>query len=457
MAKQTLAFTCSACGASHKKWAGRCDTCGEWNSIQEEAPLSAGPKGKTIGATKGRKIELSDLTTKDAPLPRSNCGIEELDRVLGGGLVPASAILVGGDPGIGKSTLLLQATAKFALTGKKAIYVSGEEAASQIRMRAQRLGLTKAPVQLASETNLRDILTTLEAERPDLVVIDSIQTMWVDHIDSAPGSVSQVRAVAHELTTFAKKRGVAVILVGHVTKDGQIAGPRVVEHMVDTVLYFEGERGHQFRILRAVKNRFGPADEIGVFQMTGSGLEEVTNPSALFLSDREKPAPGSVVFAGIEGTRPLLVEIQALVAQSALANARRTVVGWDSGRLSMILAVLESRAGVSFAGMDVYLNVAGGMRISEPAADLAVAAALISARLDKSLPGDLVIFGEISLSGGLRPISQAEARLKEAKKLGFSGAFAPSRMKLASTSGMTVKKVNDVATFITDCFGDIEA
>ncbi|MDR6264294.1 MULTISPECIES: DNA repair protein RadA [Rhodobacterales] len=457
MAKQTLAFTCSACGASHKKWAGRCDTCGEWNSIQEEAPLAAGPKGKTIGAAKGRKIELSDLTTKDAPLPRSNCGIEELDRVLGGGLVPASAILVGGDPGIGKSTLLLQATAKFALTGKKAIYVSGEEAASQIRMRAQRLGLTKAPVQLASETNLRDILTTLEAERPDLVVIDSIQTMWVDHIDSAPGSVSQVRAVAHELTTFAKKRGVAVILVGHVTKDGQIAGPRVVEHMVDTVLYFEGERGHQFRILRAVKNRFGPADEIGVFQMTGSGLEEVTNPSALFLSDREKPAPGSVVFAGIEGTRPLLVEIQALVAQSALANARRTVVGWDSGRLSMILAVLESRAGVSFAGMDVYLNVAGGMRISEPAADLAVAAALISARLDMSLPGDLVIFGEISLSGGLRPISQAEARLKEAKKLGFSGAFAPSRMKLASTSGMTVKKVNDVATFITDCFGDIEA
>ncbi|MBR9862773.1 MAG: DNA repair protein RadA [Rhodobacteraceae bacterium] len=457
MAKQSLAFSCSACGASHKKWAGRCDACGEWNSIQEQAPLAAGPKGKTIGATKGRRIELSDLTTRDAPLPRSNCGIEELDRVLGGGLVPASAILVGGDPGIGKSTLLLQATARFAMTGKKAIYVSGEEAASQIRMRAQRLGLTKAPVQLASETNLRDILTTLEAEKPDLVVIDSIQTMWADHIDSAPGSVSQVRAVAHELTTFAKNRGVAVILVGHVTKEGQIAGPRVVEHMVDTVLYFEGERGHQFRILRAVKNRFGPADEIGVFQMTGSGLEEVTNPSALFLSDREKPAPGSVVFAGIEGTRPLLVEIQALVAQSALANARRTVVGWDSGRLSMILAVLESRAGLSFAGMDVYLNVAGGMRISEPAADLAVAAALISARQDTSLPGDLVVFGEISLSGGLRPISQAEARLKEAVKLGFSGAFAPSRMKLASTSGMTLKKVNDVATFIADCFGDIEA
>ncbi|MCO4824048.1 MAG: DNA repair protein RadA [Amylibacter sp.] len=456
MAKQSLAFTCSSCGASHKKWAGRCETCGEWNSIEEQAPLAAGPGTKTLGATKGRKVALSDLTTEDKPLPRANCGIEELDRVLGGGFVPASAILVGGDPGIGKSTLMLQAAAKFALTGKKAIYVSGEEAASQIRMRAQRLELTHSPVQLASESNLRDILTTLEAEKPDLVVIDSIQTMWVDHIDSAPGSVSQVRAVAHELTTFAKRKGIIVILVGHVTKEGQIAGPRVVEHMVDTVLYFEGERGHQFRILRAVKNRFGPADEIGVFEMTGSGLEQVTNPSALFLSDREKPAPGSVVFAGIEGTRPLLVEIQALVAQTSLANARRTVVGWDSGRLSMILAVLESRCGLSFQGMDVYLNIAGGMRISEPAADLAVAAALISARQDTSLPGDLVIFGEISLSGGLRPISQAEARLKEAKKLGFSGAFAPSRMKLASTSGMNVKKVDDVGTFIADCFGDIE-
>ena len=455
MAKTSLAFSCASCGASHKKWAGRCDACGEWNSIQEQAPLAAGPGTKTLGATKGRKVQLSDLKTEDKPLPRANCGIEELDRVLGGGLVPASAVLVGGDPGIGKSTLLLQAAAKFALTGKKAIYVSGEEAASQIRMRAQRLDLTHSPVQLASESNLRDILTTLEAEQPDLVVIDSIQTMWVDHIDSAPGSVSQVRAVAHELTTFAKRKGIAVILVGHVTKEGQIAGPRVVEHMVDTVLYFEGERGHQFRILRAVKNRFGPADEIGVFEMTGAGLDEVRNPSALFLSDREKPAPGSVVFAGVEGTRPLLVEIQALVAQSALANARRTVVGWDSGRLSMILAVLESRCGLSFNGMDVYLNIAGGMRISEPAADLAVAAALISARQDTSLAGDLVIFGEISLSGGLRPISQAEARLKEAKKLGFSGAFAPSRMKLASTSGMNVKKVDDVGSFIADCFGDV--
>ena len=457
MVKSTHSYSCSLCGASHKKWTGRCDACGEWNSVQEQEPLAAGPGTKTLGATKGCKITLSDLQTEDKPLLRAKCGMDELDRVLGGGLVPASAILVGGDPGIGKSTLLLQATAKFALAGKKAIYVSGEEAASQIRMRAQRLDLSHSPVRLASESNLRDILTTLDTERPDLVVIDSIQTMWIDHIDSAPGSVSQVRAVAHELTTFAKRKGIAVILVGHVTKEGQIAGPRIVEHMVDTVLYFEGERGHQFRILRAVKNRFGPADEIGVFEMTGSGLKEVLNPSALFLSDREKPAPGSVVFAGVEGTRPLLIEIQALVAQSSLANARRAVVGWDSQRLSMILAVLESRCGVSFSGMDVYLNIAGGMRISEPAADLAVAAALISARQGTSLPAHLVTFGEISLSGGLRPISQAEARLKEAKKLGFRDAFAPSRMKLASTSGMNVKKVEDVGAFIANCFGDLQA
>jgi len=419
--------------------------------------LAAGPSGKTLGAGKGRKVALGDLSDIDKPLPRMASGIDEFDRVLGGGMVPASAILVGGDPGIGKSTLLLQAAASFARSGKKAIYVSGEEAPSQIRMRAQRLDLTDAPVKLAAETNLRDIITTLEAERPDVAIIDSVQTMWADHVDSAPGSVSQVRATAHELVTFAKRRGVAVILVGHVTKDGQIAGPRVVEHMVDTVLYFEGERGHQFRILRAVKNRFGPADEIGVFEMTGSGLQQVTNPSALFLSDRENKTSGSVVFAGMEGTRPVLVEIQALVAQSPLATPRRNVVGWDSSRLSMILAVLESRCGIGFGNMDVYLNIAGGMRISEPAADLAVAAALVSAREDKPLDADTVVFGEISLSGALRPIAQADNRLKEAKKLGFSAAIAPSRMKLAGESGMKVQTVDDVGSFITACFGEIDA
>jgi DNA repair protein RadA/Sms len=281
--------------------------------------------------------------------------------------------------------------------------------------------------------------------------------MWADHVDSAPGSVSQVRATAHELTAFAKRRGISVVLVGHVTKEGQIAGPRVIEHMVDTVIYFEGERGHQFRILRAVKNRFGPADEIGVFEMTGAGLEQVTNPSALFLSERDAPASGSVVFAGIEGTRPVLVEIQALVAQSPLATPRRNVVGWDSGRLSMILAVLEARCGVGFAGMDVYLNIAGGMRISEPAADLAVAAALMSARQDQPLPTDTVIFGEISLSGALRPISQADARLKEARKLGFSGAIAPQSIKPVSSADFTINKLSDLDDFIVEVFGDVKA
>ena len=453
MAKPVTQFICSACGATHKKWSGRCEACGEWNCISEEAPLSAGPGKAALGAAKGRCIGLSDLRTQETPPPRRTSGMAEFDRVLGGGLVPASATLVGGDPGIGKSTLLLQAAASFARAGAKVVYVSGEEATAQVRMRAQRLGLADSAVMLAAETNLRDILTTLEAEAPDLAIIDSIQTMWLDTVEAAPGSVSQVRASAHELTTFAKRRGVSVMLVGHVTKEGQIAGPRVVEHMVDTVLYFEGERGHQFRILRSVKNRFGPADEIGVFEMTGAGLAEVANPSALFLSDRDAPAPGAVVFAGMEGTRPVLVEIQALVAPSSLSQPRRAVVGWDGGRLSMILAVLEARAGISFAGLDVYLNIAGGLRISEPAADLAVAAALLSAREDTALPRDGVIFGELSLSGALRPVAQAENRLKEAAKLGFSTAIAPAGCKFGAASGVKVQEMADLPRFVGEIFG----
>ncbi|MCD1626360.1 DNA repair protein RadA [Seohaeicola saemankumensis] len=452
MAKSN-SFSCTACGASFNKWSGRCDGCGAWNTIVEEAPLSAGPSSKSLGGKRGSAIRLTDLATEETPPPRTNSGISELDRVLGGGLVPSSAILVGGDPGIGKSTLLLQAAARFAQSGLKTIYVSGEEATAQVRMRAQRLGLSDAPVQLAAATNLRDILTTLEAEKPQLAVIDSIQTMWADNVESAPGSVSQVRAAAHELTTFAKRRNMAVILVGHVTKDGQIAGPRVVEHMVDTVLYFEGERGHQFRILRAVKNRFGPADEIGVFEMTGAGLSEVVNPSALFLSERGQPSPGSVVFAGVEGTRPLLVEFQALVAPSPHSQPRRSVVGWDGGRLAMILAVLEARCGIPFTGLDVYLNVAGGMKVTEPAADLAVAAALLSAREDAALPAETVIFGEISLSGALRPVSQTENRLKEAQKLGFTAAIAPSGGKVGATSGLKLTQMGDLTAFVGEVFG----
>ncbi|MFN4057815.1 MAG: DNA repair protein RadA [Roseinatronobacter sp.] len=450
MAKALPSFTCTACGAVHRKWSGRCDSCGGWNTIVEEAPLSVGPGTRV---TKGKVIALSSLAADEAPPPRRSSGMAELDRVLGGGLVAASAILVGGDPGIGKSTLLLQAVASFADQGLKCLYISGEEAAAQVRLRALRLGLANAPVQLGAETNLRDILSTLDTERPDLVVIDSIQTMWLDSVESAPGSVSQVRASAHELVTFAKRRGVSVIIVGHVTKEGQIAGPRVVEHMVDTVLYFEGERGHQFRILRAVKNRFGPADEIGVFEMTGAGLAEVANPSALFLSERGAPAPGSVVFAGVEGTRPMLTEIQALVAPSPLGTPRRTVVGLDSARLSTILAVLEAHCGIPFAGLDVFLNVAGGMRVSEPAADLAVACALLSAREDVALPPETVVFGEISLSGALRPVSQTENRLKEAQKLGFCAAIAPHLAKPVDVAGMKVDQMPDLAQVVGQVFG----
>ncbi|MEM9640833.1 MAG: DNA repair protein RadA [Pseudomonadota bacterium] len=452
MAKQSPVFTCTSCGAVHKKWAGRCNACGEWNTITEEAPATSGPRS----IAGGRAIPMSDLRVADTPLVRQQSGIGELNRVLGGGLVPASAILVSGDPGIGKSTLLLQAAADFANRGAPVSYFTGEEAAAQVRMRAARLGLSDAPLQLGAETNLRDILTTLEKTRPQIAVIDSIQTMWSDQIGAAPGSVSQVRGAAHDLTNLAKRRGISVILVGHVTKEGQIAGPRVVEHMVDTVLYFEGERGHQFRILRAVKNRFGPADEIGVFEMTGRGLEEVTNPSALFLSDRETRSPGSAVFAGIEGTRPILVEIQALVSASPLATPRRSVVGWDGARLAMILAVLEARCGIAFTGMDVYLNVAGGLRISEPAADLAVAAALISARQDTALPADAAVFGEISLSGGLRPVAQADARAREAQKLGFAQAYCPENLKSLEDTGLRIHKSESLKGFIDSVFGDID-
>ncbi|SMF00361.1 DNA repair protein RadA/Sms [Tistlia consotensis] len=370
-------------------------------------------------------------------MPRRVTGMAEFDRVTGGGLVPGSAVLVGGDPGIGKSTLLLQAAAALAArSGRACAYVSGEEAIDQVRLRAQRLGVTAAPVELASATSVRDLVEALDhADGPAVVVIDSIQTMFVDSLESAPGTVSQVRASAQELIRLAKARGFVLLLVGHVTKEGMIAGPKVLEHMVDAVLTFEGERGHQFRILRTTKNRFGPTDEIGVFEMTERGLMEVANPSALFLAERHGEVSGASVFAGLEGTRPVLVEIQALVAPSSLGTPRRAVVGWDSGRLAMVLAVLEARCGLSFAGQDVYLNVAGGLRISEPAADLAVAAALVSALFDRPVPAESVVFGEIGLAGEVRAVSQAEQRLKEAAKLGFERAFLPPRRGKAREAG----------------------
>jgi DNA repair protein RadA/Sms len=426
MAKPANRYVCQDCGASHPRWSGRCDACGAWNTLGEEAVVAM-PKG--LGGKRSRRLAFAALDEPDAlDPPRIVTGMAELDRVCGDGLVPGAAALIGGDPGIGKSTLLLQAAARLAKAGVAVAYVSGEEAVAQIRLRARRLGLADAPVSLAAATSVRDIVTTLEGpDCPRVLVIDSIQTMFVDTLDSAPGTVAQVRTSAAELIRACKSRDVALLLVGHVTKDGQIAGPRVLEHMVDTVLYFEGERGHQFRILRAIKNRFGPGDEIGVFEMTDGGLVEVPNPSSLFLSDREAaPASGSAVFAGVEGTRPVLVEIQALVARSALGTPRRTVVGWDGNRLAMVAAVLEARCGVSLAGNDIYLNVAGGLRISEPAADLAVAAALLSSQADRALPRETVVFGEISLSGQIRTVSQTDTRLREAAKLGFERAILPA-------------------------------
>ncbi|MEO1719479.1 MAG: DNA repair protein RadA [Pseudomonadota bacterium] len=419
-------FVCSNCGATSTKWVGKCPECGEWNTLVEETNAVAAPGSGLSGSSKGRVVPLQALDAGDDEAPRIPTGISELDRVTGGGVVPGSATLIGGEPGIGKSTLLLQVAAAIGASGKRAVYFSGEEAAAQVRLRAKRLKLADAPVGLAAETNLANILATLsDGKRPDFVVIDSIQTLWADAIEAAPGSVTQVRAATQSLIRFAKSAGCALLLVGHVTKDGNIAGPKVVEHMVDTVLYFEGDRGNPYRILRAVKNRFGPADEIGVFEMVQTGLQIVANPSELFLGDRDPDSPGAAVFAGVEGTRPLLVEFQALVAPSALGTPRRAVVGWDSNRLAMILAVLDARCGISFAQADVYLNVAGGMKVTEPAADLAAAAALLSALRGRPLPIKQVTFGELSLSGALRPAAHTLTRLREAEKLGFQEAVMP--------------------------------
>jgi DNA repair protein RadA/Sms len=431
MAKPQKRYVCQVCGSVSPKWAGQCVDCQEWNTLVEDAGGVVTPfQAKHNLQSGGRAIDLVGLNADVALPDRMPTGIAELDRALGGGFVAGSATLIGGDPGIGKSTLLLQATAKLASVGKSVAYVSGEEAADQVRLRARRLGLGTAPVQLAAATSVRDILTTLQTAAPDLLVIDSIQTMHSDLIEGAPGTVSQVRASAGELIRFAKERGTAVVLVGHVTKDGSIAGPRVLEHMVDTVLSFEGERSHQYRLLRAIKNRFGGTDEIGVFAMGELGLDEISNPSALFLTHRDENVSGAIVFPALEGTRPVLVEIQALTVRLASgATPRRAVVGWDSARLAMVLAVLEARCGLSFSTAEVYLNVSGGYRISDPAADLAVAAALVSALSERPLPADAVAFGEIALSGEVRPVAHGALRLKEAAKLGFERALVPTSLK----------------------------
>jgi DNA repair protein RadA/Sms len=446
MARREQSFICQNCGAAYGRWQGKCDACGEWNTIAEESAATARPQMPGRAPRKGRLFALEPLAGTAHDAPRLAAGLAEFDRVTGGGFVRGSVLLLGGDPGIGKSTLLIQVAAALARAGHRSVYISGEEAVAQVRLRAERLGLSDAKVELAAETAVEDIVATLgERETPRLVIIDSIQTMWTDLVESAPGTVTQVRASAQALIRFAKRSGAAVILVGHVTKDGQIAGPRVVEHMVDAVLSFEGEGSHQFRILRAVKNRFGPTDEIGVFEMTGAGLREVANPSELFLSERDLGSPGTAVFAGIEGTRPLLVEIQALVAPTSLGTPRRAVVGWDQNRLSMVLAVLEAHCGVRLSGHDVYLNVAGGLRIQEPAADLAAAAALVSSLANAPLPSDAVYFGEVSLSGAVRPVAQAAARFKEAQKLGFARAVAPEG---GGEQGLTLQPVSSLADLV---------
>lgn len=450
MGKPVNIFVCQSCGSVHGKWAGRCDACGEWNTLVEEVPAQNAPKSGR--RRKSRAIDFVELDSEIEELPRLNTGIDELNRVTGGGFVPGSALLIGGDPGIGKSTLLLQVAGFMAKAGCKTAYISGEESTAQVKRRAKRLGLSDAPVYLAAETSVGPILDGLMVEKPDVIIIDSIQTMWTDQLGAAPGTVAQVRACSQELTRYAKKSGAVVLLVGHVTKDGQIAGPRVVEHMVDAVLYFEGDRANQFRILRAHKNRFGPTDEIGVFEMGAAGLSQVENPSALFLDGRGEAASGAAVFAGLEGTRPVLTEIQALVAPAAFGTPRRAVVGWDSGRLAMVLAVLEARCGVSFGSKDVYLNVAGGLKIGEPAADLAVAAALASSVFDTPLPADCVVFGEISLSGDVRQASRTDARLKEAAKLGFKRAIAPankSNKKDAAPDQLPIIEIRTLPDLIT--------
>jgi DNA repair protein RadA/Sms len=461
LVKPASRFVCQSCGAVTPKWAGRCEACGEWNSVEEAAILRPGAAGPgvlaTIAGTKppsGLGITFVGLAGSAEPPPRAAIGIAELDRVLGGGLVPASVVLVGGDPGIGKSTLMLQAAASLARSGRRVLYVSGEEAIDQVRLRARRLGVADSPMELAAGINVRDIAASLEqAADTTLVVIDSIQTMWLDTVDSAPGSVAQVRACSFELIRLAKAGNFSLVLVGHVTKDGALAGPRVLEHMVDAVLYFEGDRGHQFRILRAVKNRYGATDEIGVFEMTELGLAEVANPSALFLAERRGNIAGSAVFAGLEGTRPMLMEVQALLAANPGGSPRRSVIGWDGGRLSMLLAVLETRGGVRLNQTDVYLNIAGGLRVSEPAADLAVAAAIVSAAFETPTSPGMVYFGEIGLSGEVRQVAQAASRLKEAAKLGFLEATLPRRLahgnrKLAPPDGLRLNEIGHIADLV---------
>ena len=429
MAKAKSIYTCTECGGQSLKWQGQCPHCNAWNTlletISEATSSSAGNRYSALAAD-GKLQTLAEVEALE--VPRAPTGVAELDRVLGGGLVEGAVVLIGGDPGIGKSTLLLQALAHMS-TSQKVLYVSGEESPQQIALRAKRLALNASAVGLLAEINLEKIIALLKREQPKVAVIDSIQTVYSEALQSAPGSVAQVRECAAQLTRFAKQSGTSIIFVGHVTKEGALAGPRVLEHMVDTVLYFEGETSSSFRLVRAFKNRFGAVNELGVFAMTEKGLREVSNPSALFLSHHVQEVPGSCVMVTQEGTRPLLVEIQALVDEAHAPNPRRLSVGLEQNRLAMLLAVLHRHAGIACFDQDVFVNAVGGVRITEPAADLAVLLAIVSSFKNKPLPEKMVVFGEIGLAGEVRPVQRGQERLKEAAKLGFTRAVIPKANK----------------------------
>ncbi len=444
--KTKLAFVCNACGAQLPKWSGQCPDCGTWNAVEQlEVSVAAqGPRGGYAGGQGAAQVQLLSAVAPEQQL-RQASGIDELDRVLGGGLVQGSVVLIGGDPGIGKSTLLLQACA--ALGGRQSVlYVTGEESPQQVSLRAHRLNLPAERIRLLAETCIEQVLAVTAAEQPRVLVIDSIQTLFTDALSSAPGSVSQVRETAAQLVRYAKLTETTVFLVGHVTKEGALAGPRVLEHMVDTVLYFEGEPGSPHRLVRAVKNRFGAVNELGVFAMTDKGLREVRNPSAIFLSRHDRPVPGSVVLVTREGTRPMLVEVQALVDQSPLANPRRVAVGLEQNRLAMLLAVLHRHGGVAMFDQDVFVNVVGGVRVSETAADLALLLAVLSSHRDRPLPLDLAVFGEVGLSGEIRPVPNGPDRLREAAKHGLRQAIVPkANLPKGGVDGLAIRPVLSLA------------
>ncbi|MBI4621450.1 MAG: DNA repair protein RadA [Desulfobacterales bacterium] len=441
MTKIKTYYSCQSCGYQAPKWLGKCPDCGEWNTlieekISEESPSRMDPFGMEINET---PKPITEISIDEEDMLNTNIG--EFDRVLGGGVVWGSVVLVGGDPGIGKSTLLLQALNNLGLSGRKVLYVSGEESAKQTKMRGDRLGVSSKNLYIVSETSLEKIIEEIKKLKPHVIVIDSIQTIYTSLLQSAPGSISQVRETAARLMYMAKKTGVSTFLIGHVTKEGAIAGPRVLEHMVDTVLYFEGDRGHPYRILRAVKNRYGSTNEIGVFEMKDSGLEEVLNPSELFLSERPINVPGSVVVSSVEGSRPILVELQALVSPTSLAVPRRTTIGVDHNRVSLLVAVLEKKVGMSLVNQDVFLNVAGGVRIDEPAVDLGIVLAVASSYMDRPVDPKTVVFGEVGLGGEIRGISQGGIRIKEAAKLGFTRCILPDSNKKTFQGKKDIKLV----------------